>query len=106
MLKYILFITIIYNIIPINAVYYTNRQQIKNINKAIDKKCNYEAFKKTENKELFECLTNNLKNNCINITGFKEYNKIRKTCIIDNQIYTISGFLITILLLLIASNIF
>lgn len=72
---------------------------VKKLNKAIYNVCNKEAYIKTKNIDIYNCLrSSNSSSKCVNMTNFTEYNKLRFICIDRNNSEFGSGLFITIII--------
>lgn len=57
----------------------------KNLDKAVKRLCNNEAYNITNNSNMFNCLAVNMSYDCKFIENFTEYQKIRIICIDRNN---------------------
>lgn len=73
------------------------KSYVKNINNAVYKKCNKEAFNITNNIEVYNCLLVNSSNKCSHLDNYTDYNNNRILCVkkINSDIGT--GILTTII---------
>ena len=63
----------------------TNYTLYRKISMQIEKDCNYYAYKKTQNVELYMCFKYKNKSLCKIIYGYTNYNNIRLKCISNTK---------------------
>lgn len=91
-------IIIISMINNIDAVRGINKNYLKNINKAIYNVCNKEAYRLTNNSDIYNCIRVNNTIKCQNLENFTEYNNLRIACVKRNNSEIGYGLIISIII--------
>lgn len=60
-----------------------SRNYIKKLELEINKKCNLEAYKKTNNLDVYNCIIDIKNNTCHNLNKYNDYIVIKNDCIRD-----------------------
>ena len=92
----IIIISMINNIDAVRGV--NAKKYIRILNKAIYNVCNKEAYRVTNNTEIYNCINVNNTIKCQNLENFTEYNNLRMLCVKRNNSEFSYGIVISIII--------
>ena len=92
----IIIISMINNIDAVRGV--NTKKYFRNLNKAIYNVCNKEAYRKTNNTDIYNCININNTIKCQNLENFTEYNNLRIVCVKRNNSEFGYGIVISIII--------
>ncbi len=74
------------------------KNYLKNVNRAIYNKCNKEAYRITNNIDIYNCICVNNSIKCKHLENFTEYNNLRIVCVNRNNSEIGTGIFISIII--------
>jgi hypothetical protein len=74
------------------------KKYVRNVNKMIYNICNKEAYSKTNNTDIYNCINTNNTIKCQNLENFTEYNNVRILCVKRNNSEISYGIVISIII--------
>jgi len=92
----IIIISMINNIDAIRGI--NAKKYVRNVNKMIYNICNKEAYRKTNNTDIYNCINVNNTIKCQNLENFTEYNNVRILCVKRNNSEISYGIVISIII--------
>jgi len=92
----IIIISMINNIDAIRGI--NAKKYVRNVNKMIYNICNKEAYRKTNNTDIYNCINANNTIKCQYLENFTEYNNVRILCVKRNNSEISYGIVISIII--------